>query len=276
MKMAFTTLGSPDWNLDTVIARGSEFGYQGVDFRGIQEQIDVTLLPEFTTRIADTKRKLKDANLSVCGISSSIKICDDRISAANLEEAKRTIPIAAELDVPNIRVFGQGNAKEKSKVELADIGSNMMGQILSLDGADQFKWVFETHDHWISSEDCKLLLDRVTMPNFGALWDMGHTARVGEEDPADTLAVLGDRVFYTHVKDAVYDPSLENAMKDGWSYVSPGEGQLPLAKALDLLKDRGYDGYVMFEHEKRWHSELPEPEEIFPKFASWFRGLDLG
>jgi sugar phosphate isomerase/epimerase len=275
MKMAFTTLGAPAWDLDTVIARGSEYGYDGVDFRGIQEEIDITKLPEFNAEISETKRKLADAGLAVCGISSSLKVCDETVAESNLEEAKRTIPIAAELGVPNIRVFGMGNAEEKTKEELADIGQGMMEQVLALDGADQFKWVFETHDHWIKSEDCKLLLDRVTVPIFGALWDMGHTSRVGEEDPADTLAALGDRVFYTHVKDAVYDTEQENAMKDGWKYVPPGQGQLPLAKALGLLKDRGYDGYVMFEHEKRWHPTLPEPEDIMPMFVSWFKGLNL-
>ena len=114
MKMAFTTLGCPAWDLDTVIEKGSAFGYEGVDFRGIQGEIDVTTLAEFTTSIVETKRKLGDAGLSVCGISSSLKICDDTLARANLEEAKRTIPVAAELDVPNIRVFGVGNADEKS------------------------------------------------------------------------------------------------------------------------------------------------------------------
>lgn len=275
MKMAFTTLGTPTWNLDTVIANGSVYGYDGVDFRGIQEEIDITKLPEFNARMSETKRKLADADLAVCGISSSLRVCDETVSESNIEEAKRTIPIAAELGVPNIRVFGMGNAEEKTKEELADIGQGMMEQVLALDGADQFKWVFETHDHWIKSKDCKLLLDRVTVPIFGALWDMGHTSRVGEEDPADTLAALGDRVFYTHVKDAVYDPGQENAMKDGWKYVPPGQGQLPLAKALGLLKGRCYDGYVMFEHEKRWHPTLPEPEDVLPVFVSWFRSLNL-
>ena len=80
-------------------------------------------------------------------------------------------------------------------------------------------------------------------------------------------------VYYLHVKDAVYDATHPQAMDDGWRYVEPGTGQLPLAQAIGLLKDRGYDAWVMFEHEKRWHPELSEPEEIFPKFVAWFRAL---
>lgn len=275
MKTSFGTLGCPAWDLDTVIAQGSAMGFDGVDFRGLQDEIDVTRLPAFTTDVATTKARFEDAGLRVCGISSSLHVCDDTLTAANLEEAKRTIPVATALDVETIRVFGGGQPDRHSREEMADIGARMMQRVLELDGAERFRWVFETHDHWVSSADCKLLLDRVTTPEFGALWDVGHTSRVGGEDPADSLAAFGERAYYVHVKDAVYDASHPQAMRDGWRYVPIGAGQLPIAPTLRLLAERGYDGYVMFEHEKRWHDELEEPEEIFPMFLDWFGRLEL-
>ena len=63
------------------------------------------------------------------------------------------------------------------------------------------------------------------------------------------------------------------AERDGWRYVVPGTGQLPLEEGIALLREAGYDGWIMFEHEKRWHPELEEPEEIFPKFVAWIRPL---
>ncbi len=275
MKASFTTLGCPAWDLDQIIANGSAYGFAAVDFRGVQEDLDITQLPAFTSQIAQTKRQLADAGLAVSGISTSLRVCDETKTQDNLEEARRTIPVAAELGVPNLRVFGGGRPQDKTKADMADIGRDMMEQVLALEGAGQFKWVFETHDEWISSAHCKLLLDRVPTPAFGALWDMGHTARVGAEHPAASLEALGDRVYYLHVKDAVYEPTHPQAMQDGWRYVGCGQGQLPLAQALSLLKERGYDGYVMYEWEKRWHQELPEPEVALPEFVAWFEGLDL-
>lgn len=275
MKPSFTTLGCPDWDLDSVIRNGSSFGYAAVDFRGLRDEIDVTKLVAFTSNLAQTRRQLEDAGLAVCGISTSLKICDDTLAAENLEEAKRTIPIAAELGVPHLRVFGGGQPEGRSRADMADIGAQMMLRVLELDGADGFEWVLETHDEWIATADCRLLLDRVPSPAFGALWDIGHTARVGGEAPADSLDALGKRVYYIHVKDAVYDTAHPRAMHDGWRYVEPGTGELPLVEGLRLMKARDYDGYVMFEWEKRWHRDLPEPEEMFPKFIRWFRGLDL-
>lgn len=273
MKLAFTTLGCPGWDIDTICANGRKYGYDGVDFRGLQDQIDITVTPEFTTHLFDTKQKLDDAGLAVPNISTSISVCVPEKADQFIEEARRTIPIANALGTQSLRVFGNGDVKNYSKAELADFGQDLVEKLLALDGGANLKWVFETHDHWIASEDCKLLLDRIPNRAFGALWDMGHTARVGGEAPADTLAALGDRVYYTHVKDAIYDTSHPEAMKDGWRYVYPGKGELPLAEAIGLLQKQGYDGWVMFEHEKRWHMELPEPEEIFPAFVNWFRGV---
>jgi sugar phosphate isomerase/epimerase len=148
-----------------------------------------------------------------------------------------------------------------------------MGRILELDGARDLRWLFETHDIWVRAQDCRLLLDSIPDPAFGALWDMGHTYRVGGEEPVDSFSAIGPRVGYVHVKDAIYDPASPLAMQDGWHYVVPGTGQLPLVESLSLLRENGYGGWLLFEHEKRWHPNLPEPEEVFPSFVHWIRPL---
>ena len=91
MKISFTTLGCPDWDLDTICRRGREYGYEGVDFRGLQETMDVTLLPAFTSGVAQTRRQLADAGMEVSGISSSIRVCVPEKLEENVEEARRSI-----------------------------------------------------------------------------------------------------------------------------------------------------------------------------------------
>ena len=55
MKLSTTTLGCPEWSLDEIITRCSEYGLQGIDFRGIRDALDVTQLPEFTSEIGLTR-----------------------------------------------------------------------------------------------------------------------------------------------------------------------------------------------------------------------------
>jgi sugar phosphate isomerase/epimerase len=267
------TLGCPSWDLDTVCSKGKEYGFDGVDFRGLADTLDVTTLPEFSTGVAETRRRIEDAGLEVSAISSSIQVCNAEKRDDNLEEARRTIVTARGLGCSNVRVFGGGDVKSAGKEAAAKVGCECMEQILQLDGAGDLHWLFETHDNWVRAADCKLLLDSISNPAFGALWDMGHTYRVGGEAPNETYDAIGPRIGYTHIKDAVHDAKHEQAMKDGWRYVVPGEGELPLAESIGILKANGWDGWLQFEHEKRWHPELREPEDIFPKFVTWIRGV---
>jgi len=273
VKLAFTTLGCPGWDLDALCRNGRKHGYDGVDFRGYLDTVDVTTLPLFTSQVESTRRRLLDAGLAVSGISSSIWVCKPESRAANLEEARRTISTARGLGASFVRVFGGGDIENHSRQDLAGIGSETLEAILALAGADGVRWVLETHDNWIKGQDCTIFLDRVSSPAFGVLWDIGHTSRVGGESPAETWAAIGSRVRYCHIKDAVYDPRHPQAMKDGWRYVAPGTGQLPLAESVGLLKSHGYDGWLVFEQEKRWLPELSEPEVAFPAFAKWARPL---
>lgn len=272
MKLAFMTLGCPGWDLDAICTKGKAYGFDGVDFRGYLADIDITTLPEFTSGVQETRRKLDEAGLEVSAISSSITVCNADQKARNLEEARRTIPVAKALGARKVRIFGGGDLATKSRAELAAIGRECIEEILALDGARDLEWLFETHDLWVKSADCVQLLEAIPAP-FGALWDMGHTYRVGGEKPEETFAAIGPRVGYTHIKDAVYDPNHELAMSDGWRYVYPGKGQLPLAASIRVLQANGYDGWMQFEHEKRWHPNLAEPEDIFPAFVTWARGL---
>jgi sugar phosphate isomerase/epimerase len=273
MKLSFTTLGCPAWDLDTICKRGRSYGFDGIDFRGLLDTLDVTLLPEFGPGVAQTHKRIMDAGLEVSGFGSSITVCDMVRREINLDEARRTITAAKGLDCRNVRVFGGGDLTQNSRSELLKVAADTMQAILDLDGARDLHWLFETHDNWMHSADCTPLLQQISDPAFGALWDMGHTPRVGGETPDQTYAAVGKRVGYTHIKDAVYDPTHPKAMKDGWRYVAPGTGQLPLARAIELLKNNGYAGWIVFEHEKRWIANLPEPEEVFPKFVRWVRPL---
>ncbi len=266
MKISFMTLGCPDWDLDTICRRGREYGFDGVDFRGYLDEIDITRLPLFTTQAAATKKQLNDAGLEVSGISTSIDVCDAAQKQTNLDEAKRTIDVSNRLGSKNVRMFGGGKLEGSSHEELAKVGLECVREILALDGAAELHWLFETHDNWIKAADCALLLNKIDNPAFGALWDMGHTARVGGETPEQSYAAIGPRIGYTHVKDAVKD-----AATGEWHYVLPGEGQLPLAEAVKLLREHGYDGWLLFEQEKRWQPDLLEPEIAFPAFSKWAR-----
>ena len=272
MRPSFSTLGCPDWPLEIICKRAREYGFEGVDFRGVLDEVDITKTPEFTDQLAESQAQLDAAGLPVTCLSSSIRICVEDDYEQHLAEAERYIDLATTLDAPYVRVFGMGDAEAHSLDELAAIGGDTMAGVLDLPGADEVTWILETHDNWTSIENYQLLLDQLP-DEMGVLWDAGHTTRIADEEPSATIDALGDRIEYVHVKDAVYDPSHPEAMDDGWRYVLPGKGELPLEDTINKLDAFGYDGWIVFEHEKRWHRVLPEPEVAYPAFVEWFKSV---
>ncbi|MFC7192831.1 sugar phosphate isomerase/epimerase family protein, partial [Halocatena marina] len=273
VKLALSTLGCPEWDIEQICSVGREVGYDGIDFRGYQEQLDVTRHPLFTEQSDTTASKIAHIGLRTSAFSSSIRLCDADAREANVTEAERLVEVATAFDADRIRVFGGGDS-DRSTDELARIGGDTMNAILDIDGASDLRWMVETHDEWTSSQDCRRLLDELPEEHTGILWDAAHTIRLADETPTETLDILGDRIEYVHIKDAVLDMSHDDATDDGYVYTLPGTGDLPMNDVIAALHDDGYDGWLAYEHEKRWHPSIPEPEEAFPAFVDWFRSLE--
>lgn len=41
MKLSFTTLGCPDWDLQLIIGRAAEYGFDAIDFRGLNGELQL-------------------------------------------------------------------------------------------------------------------------------------------------------------------------------------------------------------------------------------------
>ena len=271
MKISYTTLACPEWNLKRICEQAVSAGYDGIDFRGYLDQIDISHHTLFQGDEAG--KMIREFGLEVSGVSSSIKICDAPNQSAALEEARRTIDVCQRLQAKHVRVFGGGDSENLSRETLAIAGRNTMEKILELDSAQDISWDFETHDVWIRAKDCLLLVERIPFAQFNLLWDMGNSFMFSQESAETIWAQIGERVVYSHIKDAVYRPDEASTHYNGWRFVLPGTGELPLAEAVRILNANGYRGWYVLEHEKRWHSNLAEPEKVLPVFAEWMRSL---
>ena len=69
MKLSFSTLGCPNWDLDTIINQTAEIGFDGIELRGILKELDIARLPEFSTRAKETVAKLEDAGIDAIELS---------------------------------------------------------------------------------------------------------------------------------------------------------------------------------------------------------------
>lgn len=269
MKLSFTTLGCPTWDLDTIIARAVEYGYQGVDFRGLNGEMNVYLLPEFSEKADETRRRFADAGLEISCFSSSVKAFSKNDLPKNIEEISAYARLCEIFGTPYIRVFGGGigDTPREQAIEQMAANLNELARIVKGKG---IKLLVETHDSWTDARHMRAVMDRTDPETVGVLWDTHHPYRMIGEAPADTWALLGPRIAYTHWKDSRKNPQAKN----GFEYCLAGQGEIPMVEFYRLLKQNGYSGYFTVEWEKKWHPALPEPEVAFPQYAEYLRRLE--
>jgi sugar phosphate isomerase/epimerase len=270
MKLSFSTLGCPDWDLDTIIHQAKAMGFDGVEFRGYLRTLEVYKLPEFSTQARDTASRFRDAGLEVPCFLSSVRAfyATPEARQASLEEVRAYAALCPVFGVHTIRVFGGsiGNTPVTQAVDIAARHLEAMFYIASDYGA---RILVETHDDWTNSELLRRLIGELDGDLAGVLWDTHNPYRQSQEPPALTWLNLGRFVEGTHWKDSIPAPE----RKEGYAYTHFGAGDLPLQEMLQLLKNAQYTGWLTFEWEKIWHPELPEPEVAFPIFVSGMRTL---
>jgi len=267
MKIACTTLACPSWPLETIVERFAEYGYDGLDFRGLGEQTEIWRLEEFSSKAAETAEKIAAGGLAVSGFSSSARMfhADPADEAKSLAEVRQYAALCRKFDCHMIRVFGGG-------LEGAPIGEAVETSVATLrklaEAAGEGVTVaVETHDDWYRTAPLAEVFAKVDAPNVGVLWDMHHPFRMGGESPQQTFDSVGRYTVAVHIKDSVPTGDGKHA------YCLPGEGDVPLAEMIRLLRGGGYDGFLTFEWEKRWHPELPEPEVALPAYVEFVRGI---
>jgi len=259
MKIAFSTLGCPKWTWQRIVTEAQRMGYNGVELRFVADQRNLLDTPELQKAVLPTtKQQLKDAGVAICCVDTSVLLVnrDD----AMIEAGKRHVDLAAELGAPFVRVFGGAFPKEITQDVALRTAADNFRALAEYASGKKVRVLVETHDDFSSSESVAQLLKRTNHPNTGILWDIHHPYRLHGETPAQAFATLGQHVHHVHIKDS------KDLGGGKHRYVKLGEGDVPIAQCLNLLKTAGYDSWIALEWEKTWHPEIEEPEAVFPHF----------
>lgn len=266
-RLAFATLGCPDWSWSEIVEQAARMGYQGIEVRGVAGQMDLpSAQPFLPENLEQTKSDLAAHGLAICCLGSSVRFDDARKLEENLASGRAYIDLAGKLSVPYIRVFGDAIRDPAMEAEItAQVADGL--ESLGLYAEERGVGVLiESHGDFARSDRLAAVMRRVKSPAVGVLWDMHHPWRFHGEPLEETFEAIGTWVRHVHLKDSV-------RTNGGYRYTLPGEGEFPLGEALTLLERVGYQGWLSFEWEKKWHPEIEPPEVAFPRFVEAIRGL---
>ena len=257
MKLAFSTIGCPEWTFDEIFAVANDLRYDGVEIRGIGRQMYAPQIKQLTD--GSVERKKQKTGLEVCCLASGATFAMHDKKDESLAEAKAYIDLAEQLSVPYVRIM----STDKPYYDGGDVKlcEKLFAEIVKYAENTSVTPLMETNGLFI---DTALLKSFLLTTGGGALWDIHHPYRFGGETIEQSYKNLSGLVKHVHVKDSV----VENGKT---AYRIVGHGDVPIKTAVDYLKTDGFDGYLTMEWVKRWHKELEEPGVVLAHYPFFMR-----
>jgi len=264
--ITFSTLACPHWQIETVIARATEYGYDGIEWRGgLQGHVQPDMPAAQKSLL---QQNCSDAGLLSLAVTAYTTFVSDSAEEreANVDELRRYTDLAAELSANYVRVF-LGELPEGARLDssIYEKISDCLHTASEYANAVGVKIAVEPHDDFVRSSTIVPILNQVQGPALQVIWDVGNAFAAGEELP-EGFEHLKERLAYVQVKDG-------KGRAPGWQLCAFGEGEVPLGQAFELLLAAGYAGALSVEWEYAWHPELDSPEIALPAALRMVREL---
>lgn len=267
MKIGFSSLVCPAWNLETIVANAAKFGYQGIELRGLGGELHLPLVPELARDPEAVRRLFADNKVElVClGVSATLTSKAPRVLAGQKGAVTEFLELASKLGCPYVRVFvGEVDRWDNQRAALARIAEALIS-LAPIAARLGVTLLVENGGDFPGSADLWFLIDAAAHPAVGCCWNQCHAMTLGER-ATNSVPRLGNKIGMVHLCDGKFDEA--GALL---SYALPGEGDVGIKRQIEILKGLLYDRYLMFEWPKLWVDSLPAPESVLPEVAKFLR-----
>jgi fatty-acyl-CoA synthase len=260
MKLSFSTVGCPDWMLNEVIAAAKDFGYDGIELRGIGEDLFLPRANVFgPKRLGTSLRQLAESGLEIPCVATDASCMLSSESPDVADNIREYIDLAELINGKTLRLLGEERQSPGEGVDDERVFANLMA-VVPYAEQNNIKLLIETNGVYADTRRLRELIERAGSPVVGVLWDINHPYTYFDEKPEDTLSNIGKYIGHVHVKDS--------ELVDGeLVYRMLGDGTLPIKDFLRCLRSIGYDGYLSLEWVKRWNHELEDLGIVFPHYV---------
>ncbi len=257
MKYAVFSVSTPDYTPDQAVTKLKEIGYDGIEWRVIDEDPaakgigfwagNKATLP-FSTFEQDAPawRKLtEEAGLEIPGVGTYV-MCDD---LTGVEGAMRgTIALGA--NQVRVRVPGY-DASEPFQAKW-DAAKAQYRDVADLAKKHGVKALLELHHRTIvpSASAARLFLGDLDPNHVGVIHDAGNMVYEGFETPRLGFEMLGPYLAHVHIKNARWFPEKYNEDKSikwkcDWAPIH--KGVIDMRELFRAMHAVGYDGWVGLE-----------------------------
>ncbi len=274
MRLGFSTVACPNWDLATIIKNAKEMGYHGVELRGLQGRMHLPLCPELAAEPEAARELFRSAEVELVCLSTSaaFHFRDVRRVEENKAEVREYVELAGRLGCPTVRVFGAEVPRarfigyESRAVVLARIAAALR-DLAPFAARHRVTLVLENSGDFCDSQAVWYLVDASASPAMRACWSP-FAAMTRREPPSISIPRLGVKIALVRACDGKFDAS--GAVE---SIELPGKGNLDWDRTIELLKGIAYRGYVVVDWPKLWNSALAEPDKALPEARKYLQSL---
>jgi len=264
MKLAFSSIACPTWSLVTMVEKAKEYGYAGIELRGLEGQMYLPLAPQLASNPGKVADLMDDTGVSLVCLSTSAAFHhrDKQTQAKSSKEVRDYIELAQDLRCPYVRVFGSEIQKmsfsllgyERRETTLARIveGLKPLADYAAQRGVTL---LIENNGDFVDSVSMWFIVDAVASPGLRCCWNPLN-ALAKRERPTVSIPRLSARIGMVRLCDG----NFENGGFSG--YALPGEGNVEMARLVQLLKGVGYQGYLCLDWPKLWQPTLAEADQV--------------
>jgi sugar phosphate isomerase/epimerase len=253
LQWCFSTMGCPAASLTDACSLAAEFFIPAIELRSLANTIELPKLFHGAGWTPLAVRKTCAQNsVRLAAAGSSFKLISP-------DPAERTALVdfcdwADALEIPYVRIFGGGKWGTPLTDEDFQIAVRNVEWWRAEKSARRWRHelLLETHDAFAASGPCLRLNETLAEP-LNLIWDSHHTWRYADESPVETWRHIGRFVRHVHIKDSIDRPGARHP----YTYVLCGEGQMPLAATIEVLRASRFTGCVSLEWEKLWYPDLP-------------------
>src|SRR6185369_8036309 len=181
MKLAFSTLGCPSWELREIVAAAREWGYEGVELRAVGGSLDLLNRAEFDpAQLATTRAYVEDAGIEICCVDTSCVFHSMNPSerAEQVTLALAHADLAAKLGARLIRVFPDKIQPGAQREETRDWIVEGLHEIAERMPED-LNVALETHGDFARAEYAAEIVTLANHPRVKLIWDVANSFAAG-------------------------------------------------------------------------------------------------
>jgi len=251
--------GYREWSAANYFSNAAALGLTAVEIPLYWQIIEDELFNLHRTddllRLAEESGVRMHAGVAAVELSTPFDIrglpIDDDSIVFHKALAKQVVGVAAGLGLEVARIVEPNIDPEN--LHLGDAYMETYGNALAElgDYAETLGLRIVAENYGVDARHIRMLLDAADHPNVGTLFDPCNYFRIGD-DPVAALELIGNKVFYCHLKDTVRDdPRTKDELFPGSRWrpsVAVGRGDLDWSTLLPALASV-YSGVAVIECE---------------------------